>query len=1010
MFAYTSHAMNLATFLERHRVKKGAKGAASSTHGRGKITHTSMGDMLGSFSIPDEEMEQFLQLYFVALEEGDHLSLIERPLPPYGLIVVDIDINFTAPAAIVNPRGYSDQLLERTVAHLVSTLEEYLVLETSKMRDVYVTTKRQATLKGDDADGRRKYKDGFHLFCPNIVATVATRDQIRCEFVERMVEVFDAHEDLLASQNINMHNDADEIIDKSIIKSNGMMMYASRKPGGQPYSLSSIWQHIGGKMVAFRREEKSELTPIFHDRLRLVKLLSLRRPVGCSDVAVLTDYGTRQVEAHRAKEKTQYEQQHRGARKGTSKMHFNEDFEFVQGLVEMLSSERAKQRTTWMEVGWCLHNIDHRLLTDWIAFSQLAVEYEDTAKDDCEREWDAMEDRGLGMGTLHFWANKDSPDRYRQFVQQSLEFEVRRCAEKLEPAPPPVSALGGASSAGGGGAAMAKDKKGEMGAAKPSKRRSIYDILHWLGRVIHRARHHSYVCAAFQAKSWFKFNGNRWVPDDGGVTLRTDISTDLMDIFTKSAEKYRAKIRSLDANDQESHARYERIARSCDFIAEKMVVTDVKSKLMNEIAEIFYWQNLKYNTDSRELREKQFEEILDNNHMLVGMKNGVYDLQTHSMRPGRCEDYLTMTTGVEYDMEGDYTWVHPLVWEILTFFSQVLPKVEVRNFVLTLLSSFMDGNTGREKFHIWVGQGGNGKSKIIELFQRTMGEYCGTANITLLTGKRADSSAPTPDVLATKGKRLVVLQEPNENEKIQVGKMKELTGGDVITARGLHKEPIEFKPQFTMVLTCNHLPSVPADDGGTRRRMCVTRFGSKFVDHPDPADPDEFPIDINLSKKFETWTSPFFWMLAQFYRVYREGGEIPGLIEGAPADDLTAVPMCAVAPGIQEPADVQLATKMYLKRNDHLQEFIEECTCEQKGRVVDMKRIWSRYDRWCKETSIQAMTRANFQDAVSKRWGDIDPKLKGWKNHDLRAAPDSVMGMVGGAAALFTGGSGAGAS
>ena len=62
MFAYTSHAMNLATFLDRHRANKGGTGAPVR---RGKITHTSMGEVKGSYSIPDEDMEQFLQLYFL---------------------------------------------------------------------------------------------------------------------------------------------------------------------------------------------------------------------------------------------------------------------------------------------------------------------------------------------------------------------------------------------------------------------------------------------------------------------------------------------------------------------------------------------------------------------------------------------------------------------------------------------------------------------------------------------------------------------------------------------------------------------------------------------------------------------------------------------------------------------------------------------------------------------------------------------------------------------------------
>ena len=67
----------------------------------------------------------------------------------------------------------------------------------------------------------------------------------------------------------------------------------------------------------------------------------------------------------------------------------------------------------------------------------------------------------------------------------------------------------------------------------------------------------------------------------------------------------------------------------------------------------------------------------------------------------------------------------------------------------------------------------------------------------LITEKRARAEACNPALVRTKGKRFACLQEPEGNERINVGLMKELTGGDKIQAeRPAHKDPVEFKPQF----------------------------------------------------------------------------------------------------------------------------------------------------------------------------------------------------------------------
>ena len=156
-------------------------------------------------------------------------------------------------------------------------------------------------------------------------------------------------------------------------------------------------------------------------------------------------------------------------------------------------------------------------------------------------------------------------------------------------------------------------------------------------------------------------------------------------------------------------------------------------------------------------------------------------------------------------------------------------------FVLCLISS-------QEKFtqkssYIWTGIGGNGKSKLIELLRKCIGDYACTLPVALITQKRGRAEGATPALAATQGKRFACLQEPEGDETINVGLMKELTGGDTIIARKMYAEPVEFKPQFKMLLTCNILPDIKSSDRGTWRRVRAVEFTSVFTDNPDPNDP-----------------------------------------------------------------------------------------------------------------------------------------------------------------------------
>jgi len=191
--------------------------------------------------------------------------------------------------------------------------------------------------------------------------------------------------------------------------------------------------------------------------------------------------------------------------------------------------------------------------------------------------------------------------------------------------------------------------------------------------------------------------------------------------------------------------------------------------------------------------------------------------------------------------------------------------------------------------------------------------------------------------------------------------MKELSGGDRIMVRGLYKEPIEFKPQFKMIMTCNELPEVPSDDGGTWRRIRVVDFTSKFTESPDPKNPREFKVDTELGDKFERWADPFMSLL----------------IENHKMTDLRL---------FQEPMEVRISTESYKKNNDVIGQYVEEKitkdTTDHSTERLQLQSAFSDFRVWCVQNAPKGKKipdRNQFRAYLEKIYGAYPSDGKGWR-------------------------------
>jgi P4 family phage/plasmid primase-like protien len=245
---------------------------------------------------------------------------------------------------------------------------------------------------------------------------------------------------------------------------------------------------------------------------------------------------------------------------------------------------------------------------------------------------------------------------------------------------------------------------------------------------------------------------------------------------------------------------------------------------------------------------------------------------------------------------------------------------------------------------------------ISNLAATSLGDYACTVPITLFTQKRGSSSAANPEVIRLKGRRMVTMQEPDEAVALNTGIMKLVSSGEKMYARDLFKSGVEFEVQAQFLFSCNKMPEINTNDGGTWRRLIVVHFASKFVHHA-PVESYEFPIDDTIQKKVESkaWATPF---LNYMVHLIKEGKSLRK---------------------ITPPTSVLKYTQEYRNENDSIAKFISEKLAEVKegDEIVPVTKADLRrtFRTWMTDNGLK-LAPLDMEKAVEKQFGEF--KRGGW--------------------------------
>ena len=554
-------------------------------------------------------------------------------------------------------------------------------------------------------------------------------------------------------------------------------------------------------------------------------------------------------------------------------------------LAKLLSKDRAAHYQSWICVGWCLHNISDILFDSWIEFSKLCPDKFDYNY--CIRVWnDARNNMGYTIGSLIYWAREDNLQGYISYLNDELKTYFTDSPNNTDV-------------------------------------NTDYNI----AQTIYNYSKSYIVCVSLQKTNtlWYEYKNNLWKICYGATTLQKLMSEEVSEIYINMA-KVLGTLSYSDDKNTDAHKKKSDIMYAIG--ANKLKSDKHKTSIINQAKHLFF------NSD--------FLQKLDENRNLLLFNNGIYDLQLGVFRNGTPDDMVSISSKIDYI---PYDISHPYIIDIDNFISELQPNPDMKKYLLFLLASCLEGHVRNESFHIFTGSGSNGKSLLMNLLSYALGDYVGTFNITMLTGKLTSSSQASPDLAKLKGKRVAIFHEPEKQDKLNIGLIKQLSGGDKIYARQLYCEPFEFTPQAKYFLLCNDLPTINSSDGGIWRRIKVVNFGVKFVDEPKLQF--ERKINRDLKYKMELWAPYFIGYLLETYKEYIKLGFIP------------------------EPMEVSEATFKYRERADIIRNYIIKNIDYNNDGKLSLTDVWNSFKSWYineYNTSVP-FSKPDFKDMFTDKIG-----------------------------------------
>ena len=338
----------------------------------------------------------------------------------------------------------------------------------------------------------------------------------------------------------------------------------------------------------------------------------------------------------------------------------------------------------------------------------------------------------------------------------------------------------------------------------------------------------------------------------------------------------------------------------------------------------WYGQEGQFRSHARPHRRRLAATIeqWDTDPMLLNTPKGIVDLRDGTLRKSDPLAYCTKITAVE--PRGDC----PL---FLSFLTRIMDGDKALVAYLQRMFGYcLTGDTSEQAVFFNHGGGQNGKTVLMSTVAGILADYCRATPIETFTESKNDRH-PT-ELARLRGARLVTATETEAGRHWAESRLKELTGGENIPARFMHKDFFEYLPQFKPVISGNHKPRLRSVGTAMRRRLHLNPF---IVTIPKEER------DTQLIEKLKAeWPGILQWM-------------IDGCLDWQEM-------------GLAPPDAVTKATDAYFAGEDGCANWIADC-CEQvAGFVTASTTLFASWKAWAERAGQTVGSASQFREEMER--------------------------------------------